>query len=116
MSGTQEKPICWMLRTEFELEPLLEQFVETYSEGNPWPYQIVFKDKDERTKDFLYVILFFSPPYQRVGGIRLEQFLDAYCKLHNQVGAINEAGFPTTFDSSLRPKRLLGNLNNRRKT
>jgi hypothetical protein len=113
VSDVIAKPFCWMLRTEFELEPILEQYIQTYLDGSSWPYQIVFKDRDEKTNDFLYAVLFFSNPKHSQKGLTFEHFLEAYCKLHNQVAAINDAFFPPPFSSVW--KHTLGNPNNRKK-
>ena len=110
------KPSCWALRTEFELEPLLKQYLETYPDGSLKQYEIVFKDTDEETGDFLYIMLHYYNKDRTPRVVDLERFLDAHCKLHNKLCAFNRTAFPPRFDSHHQGGRILGNREGRRKT
>ena len=104
-----------MLRTEFELEPLLEQYLKTYPNGDLKQYEIVFKDTDEETGDFLYIMLYYYNQDRTPRVTDLEKFLDAHCNLHNKLGAFNLLAFPPRFDSHHKGWRNLGNREGRRK-
>ena len=116
MSHMLSKPSCWMLRTEFELEPLLKQYLETYPDGSLKQYEILFKDTDEETGDFLYIMLHYYNKDRTPRVINLERFLDAHCQLHNKLGAFNRMAFPSRFDSDRHEGRMLGPRAGRRKT
>lgn len=79
------------IATDFELEPVIEQYLTTYPEIQPRQYNIVWKAQAERhAADYCYLIVYEYVP----GRIhpRLDDFIKAYCELHDRVAAINPSG------------------------
>jgi len=111
-----ELPAFWAVRTEFELEPLLEQYVRTYPDGDITKYEIPNNAVDEQPGDHLYLIICFHNHQAKPRETRFEQFLDAFCKLNNKLASINKTAFSKGFESGSAPSgRILGNLESRRK-
>jgi hypothetical protein len=89
-----------ILSTDFDLEPVIEQFQAQYGDDpNIDVPQIIFKSIDERVAgDRAYVLLFeLRPPSGR--RMRFSDFLKAYCVLHNLTAiGTNGSVFPSIED------------------
>lgn len=80
-----------VLATDFELEPVIEQYLATYPESQPRKYDVVCRLQDERREgDYCYIIVYeYSPERFRP---ELQEYIKAYCKLHNKVANIAVGG------------------------
>jgi hypothetical protein len=101
-----------IITTDFELEPVLEQYFATYPAGEYTDHTIVFKAEGEHYPgDRSYIVVFtLNPVKPRADRVTFRQFLDSYCTVNNLVacaGALNSA-LPQ-MDVHLRNGRYLGN-------
>jgi hypothetical protein len=73
------------LTTDFELEPILDEYLAAYPEGEIDHYLIAFKTEGEhRAGHFSYIVVFeLKKAAAQVP--RFTEFLNTYCKNHNQV-------------------------------
>lgn len=73
------------LTTDFELEPILDEYLATYPEGEIDHYIIAFKTEGEhRPGHFSYIVVFeLKKAVSQVP--RFTEFLNTYCKNNNQV-------------------------------
>ena len=78
-----------LLATDFELEPVIEQYLLTYPEAQPRQYDIVCKLQNERQEgDYCYLIVYvyvtgsFHPT--------LLDFIKSYCEVNNKVAKIEK--------------------------
>ncbi len=84
-----------IVSTDFELEPVIEQYLATYPEAQPRKYDIVCKLRNERHEgDYCYIIV-----YQHHVGRQtpsLDEYLKSYCALHDEVvaGSVGGHVFP----------------------
>jgi hypothetical protein len=72
------------ISTDFELEPVLEQYFRTYPDSDRVNYQIVYKTENEHfegTKS--YLVVFELSENVIKPRISLHEFIDSYCKLNN---------------------------------
>lgn len=89
------KHVYMILATDFELEPVIEQYLATYPEAKPRNYQVVCKLQDEQHKgDYCYIIV-----YKFMGGRQkpnITEFIKSYCQVHDKVVTITQknATFP----------------------
>ena len=72
-----------VITSNFELEPVINQFFETYPKNKFESYQVVYKTLGEYNDDeFTYIIVFQLPP-QPIGRLpHFSDFLRAYCTLN----------------------------------
>lgn len=80
-----------VLATDFELEPVIEQYLTTYPEAQPRQYDVVCKLPDERHQgDYAYIVVYehVTPGHRPT----LVEFIKAYCELHNKVAAVEKSG------------------------
>lgn len=80
-----------LLATDFELEPIIEQYLATYPDAQPRKYDVVYKRQNERHEgDYCYIIV-----HEYVGGrqtLSLVDFIKAYCELNDKVANIEKGG------------------------
>jgi hypothetical protein len=85
------KHVHLMLATDFELEPVIEQYLATYPDAQPRKYDVVCKLRDERRDgDYCYILV-----YEYVAGKQqpsLLDFIKAYCELNDKVARIETKG------------------------
>jgi nucleoid-associated protein YgaU len=88
---TPFKHAYMLLATDFELEPVIEQYLATYPDVQPRKYEVIYKLKNERHQgDYCYIIV-----YEYVTGrqtISLVDFIKAYCELNDKVANIEKSG------------------------
>lgn len=88
---TPFKHAYMVLATDFELEPVIDQYVATYPDAEPRNYRIVCKLQNERHEgDYCYIIV-----YEHVAGrknVSLTDYIQSYCQLHNKVAAVQVGG------------------------
>ena len=98
---TPFKHAYMLLATDFELEPIIEQYLATYTDVQPRKYDVVCKLQNERQAgDYCYIIL-----YEYVGGRqtpKLVDFIKAYCDLNHKVANIVKSSnvFPDVADAN----------------
>lgn len=93
-----------VLATDFELEPIIEQYLKTYPDVKPSKYEVLYKIQNERQDgDFCYILL-WEGPRQR-DQYQLAEYIKAYCELNDKVANIEVGG--TSFPDLARGK--LGN-------
>lgn len=76
-----------ILATDFELEPVIEQYLSTYPDAQPRQYDVVCRLKNERHDgDYCYIVVYEHVP----GGHRpsLNDFIRSYCELNDKVANI----------------------------
>src|SRR5689334_19493080 len=99
MSGF--KHAYMVLATDFELEPVIEQYLKTYPDSEPKEYQIVCRLQNERhEEDFCYIVV-----YKHFTGkprVKLHEFIKSYCEVHDKVARISGGGsvFPDIADEN----------------
>jgi 3,4-dihydroxy-2-butanone 4-phosphate synthase len=80
-----------LLATDFELEPVIEQYLATYPDAQPREYDIVCKLRNERHEgDYCYIVV-----YKHVTGHsrpNLNEFIKAYCELNDKVANVEKPG------------------------
>ena len=98
-----------VVSTDFELEPLLDQYLATYPEGQLQSYSVVFKTSSDESWSYIIVFALFSP---KVKVVRFSEFLDAYCKLNNKVAVANPVNsvFPDFKHAHQQRSHVFGNL------
>lgn len=83
-----------MISTNFELEPVLKQYFDTYPDSTELHnYQIIFKTEGEHHPDSKsYLILHEQWQGQRGMAPRLAEFLKSYCTFNNLVAVAHSMG------------------------
>ena len=77
-----------VISTNFDLEPVLKQYVETYPEGDLQNYQIVFKTEGEHQPESKsYIIVYEHSPGRK--NARFSEFLKSYCTVHKLAAVAN---------------------------
>lgn len=77
-----------VLATDFELEPVIEQYYETYPDKPRWEYDVICKLRNERHEgDFCYILLTTKSLNQD-----LRNFIQSYCVVNDQVAIFNPPG------------------------
>jgi hypothetical protein len=89
MSGF--KHAYMLLATDFELEPVIEQYLSTYPDAQPREYQVVCKLQNERHEgDYCYIVV-----YEHVTGgsrFKLPEYIKSYCEVNNKVATMTVSG------------------------
>ena len=76
-----------VITTTFDLEPLLEEYLHTYPQGDFESYEVVFKTEDEHRKgDFSYIVVFVRNQGKRQG-VEFSKFLASHC-IRNNLAAV----------------------------
>lgn len=91
-----------VLATDFELEPVIEQYLTTYPAQQPRKYDVACRLQNERQEgDYCYIVV-----YEFVGGRKsvptLEEYIKAYCDLYGKVAKVQAGGnmFPDIAESN----------------
>lgn len=80
-----------ILSTNFELEPVIEEYLQVYPEAQPRRYDIACKLRDERHEgDYAYIIVFEYATGRQTPS--LGDYLKSYCTLHDKLVAGNASG------------------------
>lgn len=88
---TPFKHAYMLIATDFELEPVIAQYLATYPDKQPREYQVVCKLKDERhTGDYCYIVVFEAVPGRQ--NPSLADYIKAYCELHDKVARMEKQG------------------------
>lgn len=81
------------LSTDFELEPVLEQYLETYPGGEFQSYEIIFKTEiQDEGGGYAYILVCKLNPPPHGDTIGFLDFLTSYCKVNDKfavAGALN---------------------------
>lgn len=83
------------IATDFELEPVIEQYLTTYPDTKQRNYDIVCKLQNEKVEgDYCYLIV--TEYVADNTNPRLLQFIKAYCEVNDKVAKVdfNSRGFP----------------------
>ena len=76
-----------MLATDFELEPVIEQYLTTYPNAQPRNYEVAVKLRNERREgDYCYILIYEYVPGNH--SPNLYDFIKAYCELNDKVAPI----------------------------
>jgi hypothetical protein len=96
--------------TNFELEPVLDQYLKTYPENEYANYEVAFKAQDTpEVGDYAYIVVFTMKERTRGDLVRLDDFLESFCKVNDKL-LISQHGFEQRFASA---RSLLANANPR---
>jgi len=76
--------------TDFELEPILEQYFAIYPQGEFERYEIVFRADNEHQEGNRSYIVVFTLGSKRVKTTSFSKFLEAYCELHDKVAIASQ--------------------------
>src|SRR5260221_14625891 len=87
--STLPKPHSHMIiSTNFELEPLLDDYDKAYPNISFSGYQIVYKSENEWPDTPHTYIVIFSVPTPRKSGVSFWEYLGAYAKIHPGIKAV----------------------------
>lgn len=73
-----------VLSTNFDLEPVLSDYLATYPNGKIESYQVVFKTENEHHEGTKSYIVVFTLKDRQEYAPDFGSFLEAYCKLHDK--------------------------------
>jgi hypothetical protein len=80
-----------VVTTDFDLEPVLEKYLETYPNGGVEGYNIVFQVEGEHQEGHKSYIIVFTlrqhPPKEYAP--RFDEYLSSYCRVNNGVAFVN---------------------------
>jgi hypothetical protein len=80
-----------LLATDFELEPVIEQYLTTYPDAQPRRYDVVCKLQDERRiGDYCYIVVYGHIAGKHIPG--LVDFIKAYCEMNDKVANVVKGG------------------------
>ena len=99
-TGTTSKTMPYkhtymVITTTFALEPLLNQYRDTYPNGDYEKYQVVFKSEGEwkdRAGEFTYIVVFTPNPKKQPHEVSFQDFIGSYCKLNKQAAIAGPMG------------------------
>lgn len=75
------------IATDFELEPVIEQYLATYPDRLPRKYDVVYKLQNERHEgDYCYIIVYEYVPGKT--SPTLNDYIKAYCELNDKVARV----------------------------
>jgi hypothetical protein len=78
-----------VISTNFDLEPVLEEYLKTYPEGDLQNYRIVFKTEGEHHPESRsYIIVYEHKPGSK-SRPHVGDFLKSYCTVHNLSAVAN---------------------------
>jgi hypothetical protein len=104
-----------VITSNFELEPVINQFFETYPKNEYESFQVVYKTLGEyNDNEFTYMIVFQLPPQPRGRVPHFSDFLRAYCTLNAKTAvAANVSNvFPGLDSKHGRGGHIFGELRN----
>lgn len=106
-----------VITTNFELEPVLDQFFETYPQNAYERYQVVYKTLDEHAPGEISYIIVFELSRLKGRVPRFSEFLKAYCMLNAKtaVAQVTNSVLPR-LDSTLGRGHVFGELKPNAKT
>ncbi len=78
------------ISTNFELEPVIQEYLEKYPNGQFKNYEIAFRTEDEHESGtFSYLFVYTVLPGQPQDAVSFYDFLKAYCTYEDRVATIN---------------------------
>lgn len=83
-----------VIATDFEIEPVIEQYLATYPDSLPREYEIVYRTRNEHVEgDYCYIIVYQYTTQGKV--VKLDEFLKSYCVTNNKVFTGSAHEFPS---------------------
>ena len=80
-----------IIATDFELEPVIAQYLETYPEAQPRHYEIAWRTQNESVEgDYVYIVIWKHITSSHRPS--LVDFIKAYCELNDNVANIHPKG------------------------
>lgn len=82
-----------VISTDFEIEPVIEQYLATYPDFQPREYKIVSKLQNERVEgDYSYIIIYEFVRVEKRQHPNLSDYIKSYCEVNDKVANLVNMG------------------------